>query len=163
LSSAVTTGANELTRDLLAAYDEVYLDRDTRSSRPPAIGELVPSDARALYLQRRYSVEAVDVETGQPVVGEPEEGQTVEIRRVEEPGRLDDAGDGSDWSAVHARFHPVYRRVVDELELLDLYLIEPTDSRIVYSVEKRPDLGTSLVGGPFGGTVLATTAAPPTR
>jgi class 3 adenylate cyclase len=157
LSSAVTTGANELTRDLLAAYDEVYLDRDTRSSRPPAIGELVPSDARALYLQRRYSVEAVDVETGQPVVGEPEEGQTVEIRRVEEPGRLDDAGDGSDWSAVHARFHPVYRRVVDELELLDLYLIEPTDSRIVYSVEKRPDLGTSLVGGPFGGTVLATT------
>jgi class 3 adenylate cyclase len=157
LADSVTIDAGQLTDDLLAAYDDTYLASGSSTTGPLTVGELVPSEPGALYLQRRFAVETVDVETGQPVVGEPAEGQIVEIRPVDDPGRLEDAGDGTDWSAVHALVHPAYRRVVEELELLDLYLIEPTDARIVYSAEKRPDLGTSLVTGPFGGSVLATT------
>jgi class 3 adenylate cyclase len=157
LADSVTIDADLLTDDLIAAYEDTYLAADASTSVPLTIGELVPREPGALYLQRRYAVEVVDVETGQPIVGEPGEDRIVEIRPADDPGRLEDAGDGTDWSAVHADVHPVYRRAVDELGLLDLYLVEPADARVVYSVEKRPDLGTSLVGGPFGGTVLANT------
>ena len=33
-------------------------------------------------------------------------------------------------------YHPAYRRIADSLGLLDLYLVEPTNARIVYSVEQ---------------------------
>lgn len=157
LADSVTIDAERLAEDLIAAYEDTYLASGTSTTGPLTIGELIPRDPAALYLQRRYAVETVDAETGQPVVGEPADGQIVEIRPVDDPGRLEDAGDGTDWSAIHASVHPVYRRVVDEFGLLDLYLVEPTDARVVYSVEKRPDLGTSLVAGPFGGSVLANT------
>ncbi|MCP5032204.1 MAG: adenylate/guanylate cyclase domain-containing protein [Actinomycetia bacterium] len=69
---------------------------------------------------------------------------------------IDDADDGSRWSEVHATVHPVYRDIVDLLDLVDLFLIEPESGYVVYSVKKGPDLGTSLVAGPYSGSTLAT-------
>ena len=143
---------------LTNAYEPVYLAPDGPNGTQVPIAEVVPSDPRALYLQRQYSVEVVDADTGEVVPGGVSaDGQTVEFQATPEPGSVDDVGDGSDWTDVHTRAHPAYRRTVDELGLLDLYLIEPDDARVIYSVEKRPDLGTSLVTGPFGGSVLANT------
>ena len=67
---------------------------------------------------------------------------------------IDDALDGSAWTEVHREANPVYRQVVRKLGLVDLLLVEPGGS-IVYSVQKRPDLGTSLTVGPFSGSVVA--------
>ena len=142
--------------DLTNAYEPVYLTPAGPTGPRVPIAELLPRDPRALYLQREYSVEVVDTETGDLVADDlAAEGQTVEVRVSSEPGNIDDAGDGSTWTSVHELAQPAYRRTVDELRFIDLYLIEPDDARIVYSVEKRPDLGTSLVTGPFGGSVLA--------
>jgi class 3 adenylate cyclase len=68
-----------------------------------------------------------------------------------------EAGDATAWSSVHREVDPAYRRVVDELGLVDLYLIDAATARIVYSVTRQPDIGTSLVTGPFSGSVLANT------
>ena len=123
----------------------------------PDVNEIVPTDPRALYIQNEYSIETVDAATGDAVTDQPVDGDTVTVEVVADPGRLADAGDASAWSAVHRRYHPAYRRIADSLELLDLFLVEPTNARIVYSVDKGPDVGTSLVTGPFGGSVLANT------
>ena len=147
----------EATSQLTGAYEGVYLDTTGPAGSGADVNEIVPNDPGALYLQTEYSIETVDVDTGDVVTGEPADGQAVTVELVADPGRLTDAGDGSAWSEVHSRNHPAYRRIVDDLGLLDLYLIEPTDSRIVYSVDKGPDVGTSLVTGPFGGSVLANT------
>jgi class 3 adenylate cyclase len=145
------------TNELASAYEGVYLDTTGPTRSGPDVNEIVPDDPGALYVQTEYSVETVDADTGEVVTGEPADGQTITVEVVADPGRLADAGDGSAWSEVHNLYHPAYRRIVDDLGLLDLYLIEPTDSRIVYSVGKGPDVGTSLVTGPFGGSVLANT------
>lgn len=158
LGATVDLAGTSTTADLIAAYDDTYLasnGADGADGTRLPIGDIVTSDLAAIYLQTRYSVETVDVDTGQVVTGAATDGQTVETRIVANPGRLDDAGDGTEWSATHALYHPSYRRAAEQFGLLDLYLVEPTDARIVYSVEKRPDLGTSLVTGPYGGTVLA--------
>jgi class 3 adenylate cyclase len=121
---------------MIEDYEERYIGPLNDHGREIALPDLVDDTGSALYLQFNYAVD---------------------LSAITDPVLVDDADDGSRWSEVHAVVHPVYRDVVDDLGLLDLYLVEPTDRRVVYSVGKGPDLGTSLKVGPFSGSVLANT------
>lgn len=68
---------------------------------------------------------------------------------------LDDAGDGSEYSQAHARYHPLFRRMLERYEVYDIFLVDAATGRIVYSVFKEIDFGTSLRSGPFAGTRFA--------
>lgn len=70
----------------------------------------------------------------------------------------DDAGDGSPYSALHARTHPVWRDFMQRYGLYDVFLIEPRDGRIVYSVYKEVDYATSLKHGPYADTAFGRAA-----
>ena len=72
-----------------------------------------------------------------------------------ERDKLDDAGDGSEYSRVHAQYHPSLRRTAKQFGYYDLLLIDNETGRIVYSVAKQPDFATSLVRGPYRKTALA--------
>ncbi len=76
----------------------------------------------------------------------------------ENPALVDDAGDGTTWSAVNAAFHPAYRKFAAQAGFDDMWLVD-ADNRIVYSVNKGIDLGTSLEVGPHSGGVLAAAVA----
>ena len=69
--------------------------------------------------------------------------------------RLDDAKDGSQYSRAHAKYHPALLRIASEFGYRDLLLIDSQTGRIVYSVAKKPDIGTDLVRGPYRETALA--------
>ena len=62
---------------------------------------------------------------------------------------LDKAADKSEYNTVHARFHPLLSRFRDTLGFRDLYLVDPETGRIIYTVGKQADLGTSLYAGPY--------------
>jgi methyl-accepting chemotaxis protein len=49
----------------------------------------------------------------------------------------------------HAAHHPFFKNMFEELGLYDIFLIEPKDARIVYTVAKELDFGTSMKNGPF--------------
>ena len=68
---------------------------------------------------------------------------------------LDQADDKSDYSSVHNHFHPLLTRFRDTLGFRDLYLIDPETGRIIYTVSKETDLGTSLYRGPYRRSGLA--------
>lgn len=157
LRADTTIDPDAITEDLVAAYDERYLAPRRPGGRGVPISEVIGDDPAALHLQRLYAVETVDALTGVRVTGEPALEQQTEVRLVDDPARIENAGDGSEWSAVHDEYHAAFRRVVEEFALVDLYLVEPDDATVVYSVQKRPDLGTSLVSGPSSGSVLANT------
>jgi class 3 adenylate cyclase len=74
---------------------------------------------------------------------------------IDEKRLLTDAEDGSSWTEVHKRLHPLFRASADRLGFSDLYLIEPENHTIVYSSNKKIDFGTSLENGPHSGTALA--------
>ncbi|MGI9596507.1 MAG: adenylate/guanylate cyclase domain-containing protein, partial [Acidimicrobiales bacterium] len=121
-------------QDLADDYRERYLE-PLASIRPEIeLRDVIPDNPAATHLQFHY---VVDIGDGIA------------------PDSVDDSGDGTEWSQVHAAVHPVYRNVVDRLGLADLYLLEPEQGFVVYSVRKRPDLGTSLGAGPFSGTGLS--------
>ncbi len=62
--------------------------------------------------------------------------------------RVDDAGDGSAWSAANARFNNYFREIVTRFEYRDALLLD-TRGNVVYSANKGPALGTNILTGPY--------------
>ncbi|MGB3299020.1 MAG: adenylate/guanylate cyclase domain-containing protein [Phormidesmis sp.] len=73
---------------------------------------------------------------------------------VGEKLKLEDAGDGTQYSALHKQYHPVFREILEEFGYYDLFLID-NDGNIVYSVAKETDFGTNLRTGPYAQSDLA--------
>lgn len=119
---------------LLARYEEQ--EARTKEAAPGSSERWVEQlDPLAIELQHLY------------VSGNPKEiGKKLE---------LDDAGDGSEYSRLHAELHPVFRNLQQRYGFYDLFLIEPHQGRIIYSVFKEVDFGTSLKNGPFANTLFA--------
>ncbi|MFT7433425.1 MAG: methyl-accepting chemotaxis protein [Alphaproteobacteria bacterium] len=63
--------------------------------------------------------------------------------------KLDDASDGSLYSAVHKRMHSPIHEYLEEFGYYDIFLVEPDSGRIIYSVFKETDYATSLKTGPY--------------
>lgn len=137
LSATPTSQTRAQRQELLEAYAERYLQPLREGGDIVQLGDIVSDDPAALYLQAEYAL--------------PE-------APVTDPMAVDDAADGSSWSAAHARFHPTYRNAVRQAGLLDLYLVDARSERVVYSAAKRADLGTSLSVGPFSGSIVALAA-----
>lgn len=69
--------------------------------------------------------------------------------------QLVDAGDGSDYSRVHAKYHQAFRSIIQRFGYYDLYLVDYRTQRILYDVTKDADFGTSLDFGPYRDSNLA--------
>jgi methyl-accepting chemotaxis protein len=68
---------------------------------------------------------------------------------------LDSAPDGSAYSNVHAKYHPMLRNIMEKNGWRDLYIVDTLADSVIYSVGKRIDFGTSMEDGPFKDTGLA--------
>ena len=73
---------------------------------------------------------------------------------------VDDAGDGSAWSAAHARYHDFFRELTTRYDYEDVMLVDK-DGDIVHTAYKGVDLGTNIRTGQYAGGNLqeATDAA----
>jgi len=59
----------------------------------------------------------------------------------------DTAGDRSDYSDVHSRYHPWFRNFMQTKGMPDIFLID-AEGHVVYSVAKYQDFATDLTSGP---------------
>ena len=91
------------------------------------ITALLPSSPAQKYLQAYY---------------------TAPFTSNNDPTRLDDAGEGSAWSAANAQFNSYFREIVTRFDYGDGILLD-TRGNIVYSLRKGPDLGTNILTGPY--------------
>ncbi|MEM6928708.1 MAG: methyl-accepting chemotaxis protein, partial [Myxococcota bacterium] len=64
------------------------------------------------------------------------------------------AADRSSYRALHASVHPIARSYLQEFGYYDIFLVDQESGRIVYSVFKELDYGTSLRSGPFADSGL---------
>ena len=67
---------------------------------------------------------------------------------------VDDAHDGSTWTAAHAKYNDFFREIVHRFEYDDALLIDPRGN-VVYSAYKGVDLGTNIMTGPYHDSDLA--------
>lgn len=68
---------------------------------------------------------------------------------------LDDAKDNSKYSAVHRRYHPLFRNLIKRFGYYDMFLVDAETGDIVYTVYKETDFGTNLYTGSYRNTNLA--------
>lgn len=66
-----------------------------------------------------------------------------------------DAGDGSNYSKLHARFHPIFKQYLEEYGYYDIFLVDGESGDILYTVYKELDFGTSLISGIYNTTNIA--------
>lgn len=130
--------AAELTADeqalLTGYYDEVFGPALAAASGDVVdVAPFVPRAPAARYLQVHYTA--------------PSSGFADAIA-------VDDAGDGSTWSSVHAQYHPYFRSMTERLDYEDVLLIDARGI-VVYTAYKGVDLGTDLIAGPYRFSALA--------
>ncbi len=68
---------------------------------------------------------------------------------------LDRSPLNTQYDAVHEVYHPLLRSFLERFGYYDLFLIDAATDRIVYSVFKEVDFGTSLSRGPYRDSNLA--------
>ncbi|MGV0812983.1 adenylate/guanylate cyclase domain-containing protein [Mycolicibacterium boenickei] len=97
------------------------------------VSRLLPTSNAQKYLQAHYTAPVAD----------PEKAIAV-----------DDARDGSAWSAANARFNDFFREIVERFQFEDALLLD-TAGNIVYTAYKGIDLGTNILTGPYRQSLLS--------
>ena len=62
--------------------------------------------------------------------------------------------DQSEYSTLHAKYHPHIRDFLKKFEYYDIFLVDPETGDVVYTVFKELDFTTSLINGPYANTGL---------
>jgi len=127
-----------LTPDEEAALESFYRDQAASAAYPAGTSplDLLPNSEAGRYLQYHYIVD-------NPFPAD---------RRFE----LSDTGDGTAYSNAHAAHHPGLVERARAMGVDDLLLISTDlDDVIVYSTDKKTDFATSLSGGPYAASALA--------
>lgn len=138
--------SNDQVENLTALYDAEVVPPFAKAGVDIDSSELVPASVAGRSAQRLY-------------ISENPNG-------FEERNRLDDAGDGSGYSAAHAVHHPMLRALLRNAGMSDLLLVDFDSGEVIYSTMKRIDLGTNAYTGPYAESGLGraveklTTVAP---
>lgn len=66
-----------------------------------------------------------------------------------------DAKDGSAYSSLHAKYHPFFKRFLEEYAYYDIFLVDGENGDVLYTVYKELDYGSNLVAGTYNTTNIA--------
>ncbi|MFK8031499.1 MAG: methyl-accepting chemotaxis protein [Gammaproteobacteria bacterium] len=69
--------------------------------------------------------------------------------------KLSRAKNETQYDSLHSTYHPVLRDYLETFGYYDIFLIEPENGTVVYSVFKELDYGTSLFEGPYSDSNFA--------
>ena len=120
----------EVRQRVLDWYDNDYMPRVRRLLGPDTpVKEFLPVGSAPYFLQDWY------------IVDNP---YPKDRRKL-----VDDPAAGSAYNKLHAIYHPLMRTAAATLNFADFLLVDHRSSRIIYSVEKEAEFGTSLRAGPY--------------
>jgi class 3 adenylate cyclase len=120
-------------------YSDEFMPMIRRQLGPQAnIADYLPASSASYILQDRY------------IISNP---NRTGLRRT-----LVDAGDGSTYSRMHARYHPILRHAAATLNFFDFLLIDPRSGAVVYSVTKEADFLSSVRARPYRHSNLSAVA-----
>ncbi|WP_041521701.1 methyl-accepting chemotaxis protein [Gilvimarinus agarilyticus] len=135
------TDKDAITAGLSTWYQQQYLPhtRRTQYGFEPAVDEWLPAMSFEAQLLQHYYL--------QTNPGWPDELATME-----------DRSDATIYGQQHRKYHSSFRDIVKRFGFSDLMLLDSARQRVIYSVNKGPELGTSLQRGPFKNSQLAALA-----
>src|SRR5689334_6394903 len=145
-------------RELPAAFDNSVLNIADLSAERARLAKYYTGDFMAEY-QKRNTGRMVDMAS--TVANLPDLTMNLQYQYIAanpnplgSKNALDRANDGSRYSELHGAVHPYLRTALRQFGLYDIFLVEPRNGTIVYTVFKELDFATSLVSGPYAKTKL---------
>lgn len=116
-------------------YRDEFLPRLTKVEEgSPILQSYTPKATASRYLQHHY------------IAANP---QPVGKKHL-----FNTAPDNSEYSRLHARYHPIFRKIIEKFGYYDMFLIDPQGT-IVYTVFKETDFTSNLDIGPYKDSNLA--------
>ena len=139
ISSAPTTTQHLWQLQVQNYYEGEFLPRLQSNSEQSIDNDLyLPESIGSIYWQYQY------------IANNP--------NPIGEKQNLNNSQDGTVYSSVHARYHPIIRNFLGWFGYYDIFLVDHETGYIVYSVFKEVDFATSLTSGPHKNSNLAKAA-----
>lgn len=130
------TPAAERDRGLRAFYEKDFLPALRQNhDGSPQLETYLPADPAARYLQYHY------------LAANP--------APYPDKAKLEAASDPSEYSRVHATYHPRFRRIAETFGYANLMFVDLETATVLYSVRKTTEFGTELTKGAYSATALA--------
>ncbi len=121
--------------DLRDYYDEYFATLNTNVKYKKNIEQYLPENDEAIIFQYHYIANNLNPNGSKD--------------------NLEMAADGSQYSRVHSKYHPVIRDYQKRFGYYDIFLIDAQTGHVVYSVFKEIDFATNLLTGPYKDTNFA--------
>jgi len=132
-----TTLSAEQQKKLVAYYTDVFIPKLKKNvDGEPALATYLPNTPADRYLTYHY---------------------TANNPRAPHLDELEDAGDGSEYSAVHRKFAKRFHRLTEVFGYRDIFLVDIDTANVLFSVAKEADMGSNLKTGVYADTALART------
>jgi methyl-accepting chemotaxis protein len=145
-------------RELPAAYDNSILSIADLPAERARLAKFYTGDFMGEY-QKRNTGRMVDMATNAADL--PDLAMNLQYQYIAANSHplgakiaFDRANDGSRYSELHGALHPYLRTALRQFGLYDIFLVEPRNGTVVYTVSKQLDFATSLVNGPYTKTKL---------
>ena len=140
--------------------------REFRAAYPPEETKLLPGDEKVLeqWYTTNFLPKMAQVSEGEPTlesylpprsVARYLQYYYIATNPQQDRRKLDLAADKSAYSAVHQKYHPYFRGLVEDLPFSDFYLVDAKTSNVLYTEEKGMSFATSLVNGPYAKSPLS--------
>jgi class 3 adenylate cyclase len=120
---------------ITAYYQNEFLPKLAKTEQGlPVLNSFLPESNASNYLQYYY------IATNSNPIGKKH--------------LLDKANDGSEYSRIHERYHPIFRNIIEKFGYYDMFLIDPQGT-VVYTVYKETDFTTNYTTGAYKDSNLA--------
>lgn len=113
-------------------YNDFSNEYENRNGRKINVEPILPKSNEALYHQYQY------IANSEHALGEKHL-----LNKAEGTGL---------YGVSHEKYHPTIKQYLEEFGFYDIFLVEPENGKIVYSVFKELDYATSLETGPYSET-----------
>ena len=132
-----TTLSAEQQKKLVAYYTDVFIPKLKKNLEgEPALATYLPNTPADRYLTYHY---------------------TANNPRAPHLDELEDAGDGSEYSAVHRKYSKRFHRLTEVFGYRDIFLVDIDSGNVLFSVAKEADMGSNLKTGIYADTALGKT------
>jgi class 3 adenylate cyclase len=130
---------NNFQEKIKSYYNKEFLGRLAKTENgSPVLDYFLPINSAANYLQYHYISE--------------------NHNPVGKKHYLNSVRDNTRYSQLHAKYHPIFRKIIEKFGYYDLFLIDDRGT-IVYTVYKETDFTTNLITGPYRDSNLAVLVA----
>ncbi len=117
---------------LAAFYRDAFLPKLAKTTgQAPVVSDYLPTTPAARYLQYQYIANNPDPDARY---------------------KLADAGDGSEYSAVHGEYQRILAKLVLDFHFDNIYLVDNQTGDVLYTFSKSPLFATNILTGPYSDT-----------